>query len=84
MPLAWADQDTMDYLPQTPGAYEEEHEHDDTDSLAPPRIPFDGASQQEQHPLVLGFQPPSERHVGVRARKSKSRKAVLRTMGADG
>lgn len=83
MPMAWADQDTMEYLPQSPSPYDVEHD-DDADSLAPPKIPFDGASQQEQRPLVLGFQPPSERHVGVRARKSKSRKAVLRTMGADG
>lgn len=79
MPIAYADPDTMDYLPSSPGSYDDEVEPVSEEPEIPPP-PKQGHGQ-----IVLGFQPPPDRPMaGVRARKSKSRKAVLRSMGADG
>ena len=45
------------------------------------------AEQQLEPPLIsaLGFQPPPDKPIlGLRPRKSRGQKAMLRTMGADG
>lgn len=80
MPIVWGDQDSLDYGLATPG-----------DEDQPPPSPAPGSeapAEQEQDPKdikpSLGFLPPLKDRSHLRARKSKSRKAVLRSVGADG
>ncbi|TFK56013.1 hypothetical protein OE88DRAFT_1621194 [Heliocybe sulcata] len=83
IPIVWADEDTQDYGMLTPGEEEQ-----------PPPSPLPGSvmevsvEQQEQDGQdmepALGFKPPLKDRSHLRARKSRSKKAVLRSMGADG
>lgn len=83
IPLAFIDPDSGEYVAPDP-------------SIEPPPSPAVLDDMLDTEPLepepeltrkvtLLGFQPPADKlHGGIRARKSKSRKAMLRTMGADG
>ncbi|KAI0796486.1 Mechanosensitive ion channel-domain-containing protein [Abortiporus biennis] len=78
MPIAYADHETMDYMPMTPTPIDE-------DSFPSPEPEQTGYHRDGTKAIYLGFAPPSDKPVpGIRARKSKGRKNILRTMGADG
>ncbi|KAI0370172.1 hypothetical protein BV20DRAFT_944607 [Pilatotrama ljubarskyi] len=88
MPIAIADQDTGEVLMPdtdlTPGGEE------DVDPLeSPAQEPLDSQRDrggEKEKTVWLGFQPPPEDGIpsGLRRRKPKSKKAILRTFGADG
>lgn len=90
MPIAYADHDTLDWAPGSPAPYDEDY-YDDVHEQTQQQQAHE---QQQQHATTqpgqktmwLGFTPPSDQPIpgALRARKSKSRKAMLRTMGADG
>lgn len=78
LPIAYADQNTYD-INYYPG---EEYCDGDFESE---QMPIPEPIKENTRSMVLGFQPPSDRHLhGVRARKSRGKKAMLRAMGADG
>ena len=81
MPIAYADPDTLDFTPGTPTPYDEEYEYDDM-----PVVQTPGGGLVGQKMVWLGFTPPSDRPIpgALRARKSKGKKALLRSLGADG
>lgn len=87
MPIAYADQDTLDWAPGSPTPYDEEYGSEEP-PLPQPHMPAAGgvSAGEKQKMTWMGFAPPSDRPIpgALRARKSKSRKAMLRTMGADG
>jgi len=83
IPIVWADEDTLDSGMLTPG-----EEEQPPPSPAPGSVAEAPAEQQEQDDKdvkpALGFLPPLNDRSHLRARKSKHKKAVLRSMGADG
>ena len=83
-PIAYADPTTQDLI-FSPG--EELVDMGlQSGTASPPPPPSQPQHLKEVHrPTCLGFQPPPDTPVpGVRARKSKHKKAVLRATGADG
>ena len=85
MPVAYADPDTHEIM-MGPG----EEEYYEEEVQAPPE-PKEKAGEKEKEttvhrPTWLGFQPPpgGKQIPGVRARKSRGKKAMMGTMGADG
>lgn len=85
LPVHYADADTQDLMQPEDGYMDDDYDNDaqSTQGLQPPA---DGQPQIEVHrPMTLGFQPPPDKPMpGIRARKSKSKKALLRAVGADG
>ncbi|KAI0650129.1 Mechanosensitive ion channel-domain-containing protein [Trametes meyenii] len=80
LPIAYADQDTgevvMPDIDATPAAEEEPEV---------PESPAPEPADKSQKTALLGFQPPPEDGFpsGLRRRKPRSKKAILRTFGAD-
>ncbi|OSC98709.1 hypothetical protein PYCCODRAFT_1470850 [Trametes coccinea BRFM310] len=96
LPIAIADQDTGEVLMPdtdmlTPGA-DEDVEPFESPAMEPvdrrehERERENQSQGQSQKTVWLGFQPPPEDGIptGMRRRKPKSKKAILRTFGADG
>ena len=78
VPLAWADRETGELL--APAGDEE------ADAPAEEPSPAMEPVDKKEKTVWLGFQPPPEDGFssGLRRRKPKSKKAILRTFGADG
>lgn len=81
IPIVYADRDTQDIL-----YGDGEDEYYDADYESDVRSQDQREEPKDAYrPTCLGFQPPSDKPMaGVRARKSRNKKAMLRTMGADG
>ena len=82
MPIAYADPDSHDFAaPGSPSPYDDEYDYAMEPQTPAPHTPAPGSKS-----MLLGFVPPSHTPIpgALRARKSKSRKAMLRTLGADG
>ncbi|EMD30380.1 hypothetical protein CERSUDRAFT_78832, partial [Gelatoporia subvermispora B] len=82
MPVVWADDDTLEPIssspmPPSPLAGEDEVSDMPDMSEAEPAHKSESVSW-------LGFQPPAYLPTNIRARKSRSKKAMLRRMGGDG
>lgn len=85
IPVAYVDPDTQEIM-SYPG------EDEFMDNSYDPDVLSQTSAQQPQpqstgahRPSCLGFEPPPDGHMpGIRARKSRSRKAGLRAIGADG
>lgn len=76
-PVHITDRDIVD-LPYTPTT-------GDDDVEPPTPLPEHSNHRDGSKVTFLGFHPPSDKPLpGMRARKSKKKKAMLRTMGADG
>ncbi|KAH8106287.1 Mechanosensitive ion channel-domain-containing protein [Cristinia sonorae] len=86
MPITFADQDTLEWAPGSPTPYDDEYERDESEFPLPQPTMHGAVGQTGQKTVWLGFMPPSDKPIpgALRARKSKSRKAMLRTLGADG
>jgi hypothetical protein len=79
VPYAYVDPNTHQLLAEPVGAYSPDEQQQQQGPLD--QADEDAAAQQ---PLrTLGFLPPESQRADVRARRSKSRKVMLRTMGAD-
>ncbi|KAH9927138.1 Mechanosensitive ion channel-domain-containing protein [Epithele typhae] len=84
IPIAFADPETGEFVApdvvDTVGADEEVER-----PPSPPPAPHQGATAPAKR-VWMGFQPPREDGIpnGMRPRKARSRKAMLRTFGADG
>ncbi|KAI0663140.1 Mechanosensitive ion channel-domain-containing protein [Cubamyces menziesii] len=94
LPVAFADQDTGEVLmpdvdAYAPGADDDVDAPLDDPTPSPTTGPVDGGKSTrdpKEKTVWLGFQPPPEDGFssGLRRRKPKSKKAILRTFGADG
>ena len=78
MPIAYADELSPDSILYNPSEEEDDLEYEG-----------ENMSQNEKEPLAiptcLGFHPPPDKPIpGLRPRKSRGQKAMLRTVGADG
>ena len=79
MPIAFADPDTLEVT-----TYPDDEYYGSDAEYEAEGGPVKDVKEMT-HVTYLGFQPPSDKPVpGVRARKSRGKKAMLRTVGADG
>jgi hypothetical protein len=80
MPVEYADYDTQKYIPSSPMG----DEPLSSGSMQELETPIARETRKERGGNVLGFKPPQDRMPSelTRARKSKSRKTALRSIGA--